>query len=236
MDTPERKYEEYWKTGGQTLGPYVYFRQNILQDVVGSGKRVLDVGCGDGLTSSILIPENEVYGVDVSEAALARAQERGIKITKFNLDQGLPDIKTSFDVILLLDILEHVHDPERLLDAAVSQMSEDTILVVSVPNTMNLLTRFFFLLGHYVDVMDRSHKESKLFSEHLHVFSKAKLEAFFESRKLLISSKHFYFPSKFNEERFKKFQFLGDMIYSTRVHQSLPSLLSLGFVYSCKLK
>lgn len=235
MKAQERIYDDYWKAGGQTVGPHIRFKQRILTEVVGSGKRVLDVGCGDALTSSVLASENEVYGVDVSETALAIAKKRGLKVMKSNLDEGLPEVDSEFDVVLLLDILEHVHDPEHLLDAAVSKMNKDAMLVVSVPNTMNILTRICFLFGRYVDFMDMSHKEGKLFSEHLHVFSKSKLEDLLRSRSLKISSRHYFFPIKFNEERFKKFQFGGDVFNLIGLHRIFPSLFSLGFLYVCTL-
>lgn len=236
MSNQEKSYEEYWRDGGQTVGPYVYFKQDLLKKLVGSGKRVLDVGCGDGLTSSAIASENEVYGVDVSDTALARARERGLKTEKSNLDDGLPETGDVFDFVLLLDILEHVHDPERLLDSVVSVLGGSAVLIVSVPNTMNLLSRLFFLSGRYVDVMDKSHKDGRLFSEHLHVFSKSRLEALLESRKLNVTSRHYYFPSEFNEELYKRFQFAGNLVYGMGVHRVLPSLFSLGFLYSCRLK
>jgi len=236
MSVQEKSAEAYWKSGGQTVGPYVYFKQEILNKLFESKKTVLDVGCGDGLTTSVIAKDNLVYGVELSDTALIAAKAKNLKSIKHNLDEGLPPIEKKFDAILLLDILEHLQDPNQLLNASINLMNEQTLLVVSVPNTMNLLTRLFFLFGRYVDVMDKSHKEGEFFSEHLHVFSKKKLEDLLKSKGLKIKSRHYYFPTKFNEEAYKKYQFLGDIINLLRFHEITPSLFALGFLYECELK
>jgi len=232
----KESYERYWGGGGQTVGPYVTFRQRLLGELVSSGARVLDVGCGDGLTSSVLLPDCKVVGVDVSDTALAAAGERGLETRQADLEAGLPKLGGKFDAVLLLDILEHVADPEALLSDVVSRMKRDTLLVVSVPNTMNLLTRLYFLAGRYVDVMDLAHKEGKIFSEHLHVFSRGRLEALLSAAGLKVESRSNYFPEKFNERAYLKFQPLGSLVYALRLQNFFPSLFALGFLYSCTLK
>jgi methionine biosynthesis protein MetW len=236
MQVQEQLYEDYWRCGGHTIGYCVFLKQDILRREVKSGCSVLDVGCGDGFTASVIASSCQVTGVDVSETALHKAEENGLKTIKFNLDDGLPEVNQKHDVVLLLDVLEHVHNPEKLLDAALSKLSENGIIIVSVPNTMNLLTRLFFLFGRYVDLTDISHKGGKLFSEHLHIFSKKKLEELLSSRKLQIEKRFYYFPKKFNEKSYIKLQLVGDLVYKTKLYEILPSLFSLEFIYKCRSK
>jgi len=227
-------YEDYWASGGQTLSEYVSLRQKVLEDTVGSGKRVLDVGCGDGVSASVLVPHNRVLGVDISETALSKASEKGIKTIKSDLNYGLPPLEGDFDVIILTEVVEHLVNPEKLIDDVVSIMGDDTLLVLSVPNTMNLMNRILFFLGRCVDITDRSHREGKFFSEHLHIFSKKKLENMLAVKKLEVVSRHYYFPPKFSEGWARRLQVLGDVIYKTRLYHTLPSLLSLSLLYTCK--
>ena len=66
-----------------------------------------------------------------------------------------------FDRVLLLDVLEHLVRPERLLAEVRPALKESGRLVVSVPNVANITVRLALLFGrfHYTDrgILDRTH-------------------------------------------------------------------------------
>jgi 2-polyprenyl-6-hydroxyphenyl methylase / 3-demethylubiquinone-9 3-methyltransferase len=87
------------------------------------GKRVLDVGCGGGLLAEALAREGAaVTGLDPSEksleAARAHAAKAGLRISYVRgTAESLPD--GPFDLVMAVDVLEHVADLER----AVAEMA-----------------------------------------------------------------------------------------------------------------
>lgn len=79
------------------------------------GARILDVGCGDGLISSILQskrPDLSVMGIDV----LPRTRTH-IPVEIFD-GFHIPFDEESFDVVLFSDVLHHTQDPAVLLREA----------------------------------------------------------------------------------------------------------------------
>lgn len=98
------------------------------------GKRVADLGCGDGYGSELLswvCPE--VIGVDVSEEALGHAREcySGPEFRQGDLTQpaGVPDA----DVAVCFEVLEHLHDGPALLRSVSSRVPR---LLLSFPNPL----------------------------------------------------------------------------------------------------
>jgi len=137
----------------------------IARQMVGSNHRVLDVGCGEGYFAAELKKDgNTVVGVD----ALPEAGESGALDQFFSadLDQPQTDLpqragERSFDRVLLLDILEHLVRPERLLTELRPALKDSGMIVVSVPNVANLTVRVALLLGNFNyserGILDRTH-------------------------------------------------------------------------------
>ena len=85
------------------------------------GLRVLDLGCGGGFTCEFLAKRGAtVTGVDLSsaciEAASRHARETGLFI-RYQQGEGesLPFEKNEFDVVVCVDVLEHVADPAQTI-------------------------------------------------------------------------------------------------------------------------
>jgi SAM-dependent methyltransferase len=93
---------------------------------------ILDVGCGDGLFFEHLRQFGDVEGIE-SEAALVdpRGPNRSrIRVAPFNASFN-PGRK--YDLILMLDILEHLDAPEEALRHAVSLLRAGGTIVITVP-------------------------------------------------------------------------------------------------------
>jgi len=142
-----------------------YSSHYYARQMVGNQKEVLDVGCGEGFFAAELVKNsNRVTGVDSlppSRAGSALAQYYSA-----NLDHGLEDvIKTvqgkRFERILLLDVLEHLQNPARILADCQRLLFSDGQIIVSVPNIANFSVRLLLLAGRfdYTDrgILDRTH-------------------------------------------------------------------------------
>lgn len=95
----------------------------ILQEIEHKGPcRLLDIGCGAGLlTNAAALKGHTVYGIDLSEKSLEVAKKYdSTQTVSYQVADALhlPYDNESFDVVCAMDILEHVEDPERLIQEA----------------------------------------------------------------------------------------------------------------------
>lgn len=109
----------------------------------GEGLRVLDVGCGAGVTGALVkrtLPSAHVTGVELFSDAAAKARQVIDEAHVLDLDRAdaLPFPTRTFDLILCLDVLEHLVDPWAWLKKLRSHLSEDGTILVSLPNTRHL--------------------------------------------------------------------------------------------------
>ena len=96
--------------------------------------QILNVGCGTGGNLNFLSQYGNVTGLEVNDEALQFAKKRGIeKIYWGRIPDNLPFSKSSFDLITLLDVLEHVDDDEKALRALVPLLKPEGYLLITVP-------------------------------------------------------------------------------------------------------
>jgi SAM-dependent methyltransferase len=106
----------------------------LLGDRLGRpGLRVLDVGCGTGGVLAYLASQAETVGVDRSRQARAHSRRRGIdRIACADMDR-LPFAPGGFDLVLMLDVLEHFEDDAAVVASARRLLRPGGALLASVP-------------------------------------------------------------------------------------------------------
>lgn len=110
-----------------------------------SGKTVLDVGCGGGLlTEEIARQGAQVTGIDASREMvdIARGHARVSELSIRYLNTGVEDLERltdhTFDVILCMELLEHVPDPGSVVRACRRMLKPGGIVIFATINR-NLL-------------------------------------------------------------------------------------------------
>jgi 2-polyprenyl-3-methyl-5-hydroxy-6-metoxy-1,4-benzoquinol methylase len=93
--------------------------------------RILDIGCGDGLFFDRLSEFGTVEGLETEADAVNPANPHRSKIHLCGLEEFSPD--ASYDLALLLDVLEHVEDPAEYLRLALSKLSSGGKALITVP-------------------------------------------------------------------------------------------------------
>lgn len=121
----------------KVLGPYMKRRLDIIRSFCPAG-RLLDVGCAYGLFMKYAQSAFDTYGIDISEHAVEKAKEMGNKkVFRIDIERDkLPFKKHFFDVITLLDVLEHLDNPGKSLDKLRPLLKDGGVLVISVPNKL----------------------------------------------------------------------------------------------------
>jgi glycosyltransferase involved in cell wall biosynthesis len=125
------------------------------------GTKVLDIGCGQGYVSEEMAKRaDRVVGVD---QYIRESTNPKIEYRRFDLDnEDIPVDVSDFDQIFLLDIIEHLHDPEVFMEklrAAAANKRPEVILTTA--NVAFFITRFMLLLGNFnygrKGILDRTH-------------------------------------------------------------------------------
>jgi len=134
-----------------------------LLALVGSGKRVLDVGCSSGYLARPLVERGcTVVGIELDEKAAEAAREVCSEVLVGDAEtMELPFPEGSFDVVLCGDVIEHLRDPERFLARLRPLLREGGRLVLTTPNVANWTMRLGLLLGRWQyterGILDRTH-------------------------------------------------------------------------------
>jgi SAM-dependent methyltransferase len=124
-----------------------------LRGAVVPGARVADVGCGQGAFSLRMADDGyDVTGLDVIPSAEQRAAG-GFAYHEVDLfdpsarDAFLRAHGSTFDAVVLLEVIEHVHDPWETLRFAHRLLRPGGTLLLSTPNITSFFSRFRFLTG-----------------------------------------------------------------------------------------
>jgi len=125
---------------------------------------ILEVGCHTGYFSQFLMQNgHDVLGIEIDESASKVATSKGCKVLCGNIEnmnvQKIIDRK--FDVILLMDVVEHFVYPETILSSLKRLLEPHGKIIITGPNVAYWAVRKNLLLGmwNYSDtgIMDRTH-------------------------------------------------------------------------------
>lgn len=142
-------------TDSVTRHPWETTRLRALKTILAprmfEGMRVLDIGCGDGFVAGNLfrdLAKREVTAVDtnLSDDLIARFSEADPAISYRR------DIPTggTYDLVLLLDVLEHVEDDRSMLQGLVEKyLKPEGAVLITVPAFNSIYSEHDAFLGHY---------------------------------------------------------------------------------------
>lgn len=118
----------WWNVGRRRI-----LKDVLLRHVASRPLKILDVGCGPGGNILFLGAFGEVTGLDASDEALAFAQKRGFARTVKGEGGALPFGDETFDVVSLLDVLEHIEDDAQTLREIVRVLKPGGLALITVP-------------------------------------------------------------------------------------------------------
>lgn len=107
---------------------------DLIESWVPQGARVLDLGCGDGAFLARLIRNKGVtgYGVEIDDSKIQQCVANGVNVIQQDLEAGLAMFNdAAFDVVILSQTLQAMHNTERIL-REIARVGREGI--VSFPN------------------------------------------------------------------------------------------------------
>ncbi|MFN8547833.1 MAG: class I SAM-dependent methyltransferase [Candidatus Eisenbacteria bacterium] len=118
-------------------GTLEHLSRYLLARPLVRGRRVIDGGCGYGYGSMLLSRwgAREVLACDYDRAAVAQLPraDRALKPLNASLS-ALPLPPGSVDVVVAMEVIEHLAEPERFLEETRRVLTPDGILLLSTPN------------------------------------------------------------------------------------------------------
>jgi len=131
-------------------------RRRIISDIIKklfSKKekiKILDVGCGTGSEIEFFSNFGQVIGIDSSKEAIDLCLHRGLedKVVEANAKK-LPFIDESFNLVLILDILEHIQCPNSAILEICRVLKKEGFAIFTVPAYNFLWSEHDKISGHY---------------------------------------------------------------------------------------
>ncbi len=132
---------------------FVARRELVRELVLHYGARasdltIIDVGCGTGATLAALDDLGMAVGIDRSPQALHYCQRRGLKRLLLATAEALPLGSQVADVVLALDILEHIRDDGATVRELARLLRPGGLLIVTVPAVPELWSEHDEALDH----------------------------------------------------------------------------------------
>ncbi|MBW1930953.1 MAG: glycosyltransferase [Deltaproteobacteria bacterium] len=168
-------------------GSYIGRRSDILNLIPSTVRKVLDIGCSTGEVGRQLKQRfgSEVIGVEIDEKMAEVAKKRIDRVIIGNIENiSVTDQLPSkyFDCIILADVLEHLRDPCNVLKAVTRTLSNEGIVVASIPNVRHYTTITSLVFKGYWPYQERGIHDKN----HLRFFTLRNIRDLFENAKLHI--------------------------------------------------
>jgi len=122
--------QHWWFVARRKIIESAIRQQNLAQNSV-----IFDAGCGNGDNLAFLSRHGAVQAMERDERALSKAKEREIgEIFQGELPNAIPsEIRKDNDLIVLLDVLEHIDDDGGSLAALSHYIDDKGRLIMTVP-------------------------------------------------------------------------------------------------------
>ncbi len=172
--------------------------------------RVLDAGCGSGAIIkawAVQAPQTEFTGWDVSPQAHALAVQNAPQNTNFVSGSTPP--QGPFDLVMAIDVIEHVENPHRWLDQLLALAP---LVVLHVPLDLSLRSR----------LNPQLLENEKKAVGHIHFFTASSLKKFLREQQVEIISAHY--TNKYVERppKLTHFKSRAGMCIRKAAHYLLP--------------
>lgn len=147
------------------MNPYYEGLNEKLFQAIPPSRKVLELGCAAGRLGQLykqLHPQTIWVGVDCNAGALQQAAQRLDATFQVNLDDAnLDAVGSGFDCVVMGDLLEHLKQPEKLLETLARITTPDASLACCVPNMGHISIIERMLMGDLSydqnGLLDRTH-------------------------------------------------------------------------------
>lgn len=128
-------------------------RGEMIKKLVGQNKKVLDVGCRNGILTRYFSSNNIVTGVDIDSEALKEIKNKlNIETIEMDLNGNWHQLGGErYDFVVMGEVLEHLYNPSNVLEKVIKVLKPGGSLIGSVPNAFSLKNRLRYLFGSKIN-------------------------------------------------------------------------------------
>jgi len=163
---------------------YESARDEILQRVPPTARRILDLGCASGALGAALKRRDqttEIIGIEILPEYATDAEQTLDRVIRADVTDGLArDDLGTFDCIVAADVLEHLVNPWEAVGRMTELLDPGGTVVVSLPNVQYLKTFLTLAGGRWprqdAGLFDRTHLRWFTFTEAAAMLTEAGLE------------------------------------------------------------
>lgn len=124
---------------------------NFLRRGNFSKSRILDIGCWDGVKTSIyanICRTKSLYGIEIFKNQAKQAKKNGVQVTVQNIEnRKFPFKSSSFDIVICNQVFEHLKNIFLPLDEIYRVLKIKGTLIISVPNLASFHNRLLLAFG-----------------------------------------------------------------------------------------
>jgi len=141
---PDGIENQYWHIARSNI-----IFKNLKQRTNIKECRILEVGCGKGIVVQALRKKGlDCYGVELAEVPIIESVssyiQAGVDANSLDLD-----FRNSIDVLMLLDVIEHIENPSTFLNTLKSYYPNVSYFIITVPASKELWSNYDEFYGHY---------------------------------------------------------------------------------------
>jgi SAM-dependent methyltransferase len=147
------------------LSYFQHVRSEIRPLLPASAQRIVDVGSGAGHTArwvKSIYPQAKMTALEGFASVADQLRQNVDEMHILDLNRTIPEIESP-DLVLFLDILEHLDQPDEVIRAVTRSMPVGGRIIISVPNIAHYsvtIPLFFKSEFRYTDsgILDRTHR------------------------------------------------------------------------------
>lgn len=151
LEKSETASRHPWELARLEVVKYLLYKE--ISDF--KGKKILDLGCGDLFFITEFAkdkPQSHFYAVDIAfSEEFIKAESKESLILSNSLDEIAERKNIVFDIIFLMDVVEHIEHDVGFLKNLIEgpHVSKETLLVITVPAFQELFSKHDVFLGHF---------------------------------------------------------------------------------------
>ena len=126
----------------------------LISNLVPSGSRVLELGCGEGELLELLVKEKQVraQGLEINEQSIYKCVEKGLSVLHGDIENGLSEYGDKvFDFVIMDRTFQELKKPDRAMDEALRVGKK---VILAFPNFVHYKARLQFFFKGKVPVTE----------------------------------------------------------------------------------